>query len=325
MKTAKTILLVLLSVLLLLNTWIWLTGTLIQRTVLNERFYERLLERTDLPDAVQDKFLFYMTEPIAREIGSSLPYEIGPTGLQTLNKLYGDALLQSMGRDWVESQAVRFIAGTLRYWKGEDRTIDVSLSLDGREADVLAQLPLSFAQLSEQEQKFLSGPEQYDGLLMTRLQEGFVLPDAQEVFNNTSMPDFSWVVDAYPHEAALARTIWQIAPYAVGFILMLSILLIARMNRGSKWIGSTLVASGVSFFLITLPARIFLIPVARRISDKHFSTYFGPMVPDVVRLVFIRAAALSLVVLTAGILVLGIRWLIVGRNAKHGEPLSPPA
>jgi hypothetical protein len=251
MKVIKVILLVLISLLMVIVGWAYLSLISIENTLLNEKYYEDLFIETDLVSRayyeIQDSFVDIV---IANVLADMDQEELSAFKEEEQLYLYSlNAFLDVIEPAWIEKQLQQAVKDTLAFIRGDQEELSLVINMDEIE-DALRQkmfsenIVLSLDQLNE------LGGHTHPVIVVARAvrvirELGFI-----------NQINLNQVHDNIPNEVGNVIKMYQdykSSFYYISYIFfglaLVLMMLLAKPVKGLIWFGGTTIIFSLSFLL----------------------------------------------------------------------------
>lgn len=307
MKALKTILLVLTVLAFMVFSFFFLAGKGVENTFLNEDFYEKVFDDTDLAKVLSDGASALMSKEMREEMFGSEDEDVEGIASIPASKTF-DA-------DWIEKNVPTFTRNMLAWLKGESDS-EVFLKLGNKKAQLQEDIKVYMRELprGELEQVGLS-PKEIDQVKAGNFANvDLDIPSeitAEDVFITKGAESIEERRDRFQTNYERFR-VWSyvaLALFAGLFIFT------AGVFSGSKWMGGTMLFTGLVVFAIP---RVFSGLIFVIVSRKFEGSANAAVIEDVVNVLISEFTQPAMIYGAIG-LVLLIVGIVSGRLSKRAK------
>ena len=236
MKILKTFLLILLSAMFLTFSFMYISILGIERTLLNQDYYEGLVYEVDVFADVHENLIGIFPEQT--ETADSNEFET----------LVTETLIDTISKNWLEEQFLNITKDLLGYIKGDNEDITASIDLKPQKKLLVDNL---IEELQNTDKVHDELPELQPEVIASDITEESDLPD--EIYLNEVLEEPLTAIEAEIDTVRTARDYFHIGSYVFFGIMLLLMCLLAGISSGLKCYGINMIVPGVayagSFFL----------------------------------------------------------------------------
>jgi len=230
-------------VFMLLLGWVVQTGAGLEKTLLSPGYYRGLLEEADI-SSLRDYFL----ETATRDLQSYLLWN---------ESIVYTALVRTAAEDWITEQLDYMIKEYLLFVKGEQEHLLIEIDLSDRIEVFKQELKKELARRSPPQLEIIGVSEERLGEF---IEEQLDLPRRLTLVNIAGVEEAGPEVREARAVVSKARVYLRYVPYICLAALAVICALWAGWAGMLKWLGASMVASGVSYLLLWRAAWNALVP-----------------------------------------------------------------
>ncbi len=305
--------LIVIFIAVLIAGWASLFGLSVENTIFEQQFYDTVIEETEIYSPVREAVLSQMG------IEYDKAEEEGAQG-----SAVNIALQEAFDENWIKQQMSNVAAEYVLFLKGEQEELTLTVDLQDRQEIFKDKLTV---ELDKQAPEELEDMELTEELVIEYLEE-MEFPDSLVV---TQIDD----PEELEEEAVMGMSfIRNYRSYALAFYYIVLALLIilafylAGFGRGAKWVGASLLASGITYLggaMLVISSRKGSLKDSSFVESlpEHGEIHFlledlAPLLPEVLDYAQSLIINYSLIYAAIG-LVLLIAGLVVTRGSTRHE------
>lgn len=307
MKALKTILLVLTVLAFIVFSFFFLVGKGVENTFLNEDFYEKVFDDTELAKVLSDGASVLMSEEMREEV-------FGPED-ESAEEIASKPASKTFDADWIEKNVPTFTRNMLAWLKGESDS-EVFLELGDKKAQLQENIKVYMRELprGELERTGLS-PKEIDQVKAGNFANMDIdIPSevtAEDVFATKGVESIEERRDRFQTNYERFR-IWSYVALALfGGLFIFT----AGVFSGSKWMGGLMLFAGLVVFAVP---RVFSGLIFVVVSGKFEGSANAAVIEDVVSVVITEFTQPALIYGVIGLALL-IAGIVGGRAFKRAK------
>ena len=310
---AKKILIFVLLILLILNSFVFQLALVAGQTLFQESYYRDLINSTALPAFLSEA----LEAEITRQVSDFLPESFAPLAVV--------AALNVFDEDWTNEQFLVISDHFVDYMKGKVVAFEPKLDLRSKKEELktavqfaLQMIPQSFLEMFGLE---LFGADDFD--LAENLLNVLPLPDTLEVGQYISEQEAESLADSLK-TLKLYRTLATYLPLLIFIVIFLAVRAIAGLPGAFKTFGLSFIISGALLWSALQLGRSFYIEkLALKLAPSFLSD--PQIIASLLKHFVDRTTMLPLYFVFAGVLLLLIGGLLHWANAFRAKKSAAQA
>jgi len=269
----------LISLLVIMNGWIYLAAMNLERTILNSAYYQSLIHETDLTGTLYRELEESLPDILLEQIEGKIieaktkEEEILITASMNIMITF---FKQAFDEAWFEEQLILVIDDFLALFKGEQKHLEAVIDLsEGKESFIKAVSAFIEKGTIAYRGNLVLSPEYIDSL-----------------FNSMDIPDqlvMSELIGDHINPAGLERVVstqrlarwaYNYLSYAAFALFLLLSCLLAGFGGGLKWFGAASLFSGLTYLIFLQLIKLIISPVLMSTLSNDFT-----FIPNLVNMI----------------------------------------
>lgn len=258
MRELSIFILILVAIAMIFTVWVGLAGLGVERTLLNDDYYETLFAETGLVSIVHAEIESRLPEVIIAQQSEEMIPAVA-AGLTEEERLVIEARLtaifEAVGQvydaDWLEGQLLVAIEDILRLVKGEQDHLSATIDLSERRPQLVAILAEELAAIPGDMGREEDIPPELIELLAAEI-TAEAIPDRVELSEligvNGLAPELRQTLD----RLSIYRFLYLFGAWALFGLLLICNIALAGLAGGFKWSGLATAFSGFTFLAALL-------------------------------------------------------------------------